>query len=297
MNTPDAASGRLPLEGAPPAARQSRLRGSPERASLRSPFNGASLAGRIARGALVPVAVALFWEVAARSGWLKSESLSYPSAILMAAVGVVLDGSLFKAAAQTFGGAVYGLAVGATAGILLGVAFGLSRTFSQLMRVTTESLRPIPSVALIPLALLIHGYGFKMESSIVAFSCFWPLLIITESAVRGIEPRLVEVARVLGLGLVRRVTKIVLPAALPRIFVGLRLAAAVSLVVSVTVEITANPMGLGYALIVAQESMRPDRVFAFIGWIGLIGWALNAVLLLAQRRFFGRMGNWAETTS
>ncbi len=249
---------------------------------------------RILKGLLLPVLVLVLWEWSARTGALQAQSLSYPSAILRAAVGVVLDGSLFKAALETFGGAVGGLAVGASAGILVGVAFGLSRTLAQLMRVSTESLRPIPSVALIPLALLIHGYGFKMESSIVAFSCFWPLLIVTEGAVRGIEPRLIEVAQVLNFNLVQRVTKIVLPAALPRIFVGLRLAAAVSLVVAVTVEITANPIGLGYALIVAQESMRPDKVFAFVGWIGLIGWALNASLLRAQRSWFGRMGNWAE---
>lgn len=249
---------------------------------------------RILKGLLLPVLVLLFWEWSARHGLLKAESLSYPSAIFRAAFGVVFDGSLLKAAMETFGGAMGGLVVGASAGILMGVAFGLSRTLSRLMRVTTESLRPIPSVALIPLALLIHGYGFKMESSIVAFSCFWPLLIITEGAVRGIEPRLIEVSRVLNFNLVQRVTKIVLPAALPRIFVGLRLAAAVSLVVSVTVEITANPMGLGYALIVAQESMRPDKVFAFIGWIGLIGWSVNASLLSVQLRWFGRMGNWAE---
>ena len=253
-----------------------------------------SLAGRIGRGALFPLAMLLFWEFSARSGMLKAESLSYPSAILRAAIGVAADGSLFLAALQTFGGALGGLAVGAIAGILVGVAFGLSYTLSQLMRVSMECLRPIPSVALIPLALLIYGYGFRMETSIVAFSCFWPVLIVTESAVRGIEPRLIEVARVLGLSLTERVTTIVLPAALPRIFVGLRLAAAVSLVVAVTVEITANPQGLGYALVVAQESMRPDRVFAFIGWIGLIGWAFNALLLRAQTHGFGRMGNWAE---
>lgn len=252
---------------------------------------------RIVKGLLLPVLVLVLWEWSARTGALQAQSLSYPSAILRAAVGVVLDGSLFKSALETFGGAVGGLAVGASAGILVGVAFGLSRTLAQLMRVSTESLRPIPSVALIPLALLIHGYGFKMESSIVAFSCFWPLLIVTEGAVRGIEPRLIEVAQVLNFNLVQRVTKIVLPAALPRIFVGLRLAAAVSLVVAVTVEITANPIGLGYALIVAQESMRPDKVFAFVGWIGLIGWALNASLLRAQRSWFGRMGNWAEQSA
>jgi len=108
---------------------------------------------------------------------------------------------------------------------------------------------------------------------------------------------LLEVSHVLGFNLYARITKIVLPAALPRIFVGLRLAAAVSLVVAVTVEITANPMGLGYALIVAQESMRPDRVFAYIGWIGLIGWLLNASLLRVQLKWFGRMGNWAEQSS
>jgi NitT/TauT family transport system permease protein len=250
---------------------------------------------RLVKGLVLPVAVLAFWEFAARTGLLKAESLSLPSAISRAAAGVVADGSLFTAAAQTFGGALYGLAVGASAGTLVGIAFGLSRVLAQLLRVVTEALRPIPSVALIPLALLIHGYGFTMEGSIVAFSCFWPMLIVTEAAVRGIEPRLLEVARVLGFNLPQRVLKIVLPAALPRIFVGLRLAAAVALVVSVTVEITANPMGLGYALIVAQEGMRPDRVFAFIFWIGLIGWALNALLLRAQRGWFGRMGNWAES--
>jgi ABC-type nitrate/sulfonate/bicarbonate transport system permease component len=250
--------------------------------------------GKLLKALLLPALILLWWEFAARSGMLKAESLSMPTAIFRAAWLVVVDGSLFKAAGETFGGAMYGLAVGGIAGTLAGIAFGLSRRLAQLMRMTTESLRPIPSVALIPLALLVHGYGFKMESSIVAFSSFWPMLIITESAVRGIEPRLLEVARVLNFNLPQRVGKIILPAALPRIFVGLRLAAAVALVVSVTVEITANPQGLGYALIVAQESMRPDRVFAFIFWIGLIGWAVNWSLLRAQQRWFGRMGNWAE---
>lgn len=251
---------------------------------------------RFFKGLLLPAALLLLWEASAGTGFLTAESLSHPSAVFRAAFGIAADGSLFKSVLETFGAAVGGLAAGSSAGILAGLAFGLSRRLAGLMRVSTESLRPIPSVALIPLALLIHGYGFKMESSIVAFSCFWPLLIITEAAVRGIEPRLIEVSRVLKFGMVDRVIKIVLPAALPRIFVGMRLAAAISLVVAVTVEITANPMGLGYALIIAQESMRPDRMFAFIAWIGLIGWALNASLLRAQQRWFGKMGNWAESS-
>ena len=249
---------------------------------------------RLLKGMALPLGLVLLWEIGAQSGYLIAESVSYPSAIARAAWGATLDGSLLRATRETFGAALAGMALGVALGIVTGIAFGLSRLTAALMRLSTESLRPIPSVALIPLALLIYGYGFRMEIAVVAFACFWPLLIITESAVHGIEPRLIEVSRALGFGLVARVTKIVLPAALPRVFVGLRLAAAVSLVVAVTVEITANPIGLGYALIVAQESMKPDRMFVFLIWIGFLGWLVNAVLLRAQQRWFGRMGNWAE---
>ncbi len=248
---------------------------------------------RLFQGILLPMLVLASWEWAALSGRLVAESLSHPSAIVRAIGQVMMDGSLWTALAQTLGGAASGWVLASLLGMLMGVALGLSRRFSDLMRMTIGTMRPIPSVALIPLALLIYGYGFKMEGSVVAFSSFWPVLIITESAVRGIEPRLLEVSRMLNLSLWQRTFKIVLPAALPRIFVGLRLAAAVALVVAVTVEITANPQGVGYALIVAQESMRADRVFAFIAWIGLVGWALNALLLRAQYRWFGHMGRWA----
>lgn len=249
---------------------------------------------RLLKGVVLPGALLLLWEFAARSGFIVADSMSYPSAIARAGWAAILDGALVQATRETFGAALAGMALGAVLGIACGIAFGLSRSLASLMRLSTESLRPIPSVALIPLALLVYGFGYRMEIAVVAFACFWPLLIITESAVRGIEPRLIEVSRALGLTLTQRVFKIVLPAALPRVFVGLRLAAAVALVVAVTVEITANPIGLGYALIVAQESMKPDRMFVFLIWIGFLGWLVNAVLLRAQQRWFGRMGNWAE---
>ncbi len=234
------------------------------------------------------------WEHLATSAETRMEVLSYPSAILAAIVEMLVDGTLLTAVPQTFGAAIWGMAVGAAAGVVIGIAFGMFPLLSRLMRVTTESLRPIPSIALIPLALLIHGFGYAMESSIVAIACFFPLLIITENAVHGVEPRLLEVARALGFGVVNTAVKIVLPAVLPQVFVGLRLAAAIALVVAVTVEITANPLGLGYALIVEQQSLRPDRVFALIFWIGLIGWLLHVFLTMAQSQAFGRAGRWAE---
>jgi NitT/TauT family transport system permease protein len=249
---------------------------------------------RALRGLVLPVALLSLWELASRAGFIVAESMSYPSAIVLAGYQAVRDGSLMQATLETFGAAFAGMAIGAVLGIGCGIAFGLWRLLASLMRLSTEALRPIPSVALIPLALLIYGFGYRMEIAVVAFACFWPLLIMTENAVRGIEPRLIEVSRALGFGVAARIVKIVLPAALPRVFVGLRLAAAVALVVAVTVEITTNPMGLGYALIVAQESMKPDRMFVFLVWVGFLGWLVNVVLMRAQQRWFGRMGNWAE---
>ena len=125
-----------------------------------------------------------------------------------------------------------------------------------------------------------------MEIAVIAFTCFWPMLLLSQAAVRNVEPRLLEVARVLGFAWWERVLKLVLPAALPRIFVAFRLCVGIALVVAVTTEIAANPQGLGYALMNAQQSLRPDLMFAMLLWIGLLGWGLGAGLLLLQRTWF-----------
>ena len=139
-----------------------------------------------------------------------------------------------------------------------------------------------------PIALIALGFGYRMEIVIVAFACVWPILILTRAAVRGIEPRLMEVARALRLPPAQRVCKIVIPAALPRIFVAFRLAAGIALIVAVTVEIAINPLGLGAGIMPAQQALRPDLMLAYLVWIGVIGYALNAGLVVAQRRLFGR---------
>ena len=107
------------------------------------------------------------------------------------------------------------------------------------------------------------------------------------AAIAEVEPRLVEVARVLGLGFFQRAAKILIPAALPRIFVGFRLGAGIALIVAVTVEIAANPIGLGYAIMMAQQALKPALMLAILLWIGILGFALNKALILTQQRFYG----------
>jgi len=116
------------------------------------------------------------------------------------------------------------------------------------------------------------------------------MLVLTQAAVAQVEPRLLEVSQVLGLSPWQRSVKIVLPAIVPRLFIALRLGVAVALVVAVTVEIAANPNGMGYAMMIAQQSLDPALMLAWLGWIGVLGYAINLVALALQRMVARRMG-------
>lgn len=240
------------------------------------------------KGLVVPAVLIVLAELAMRVYGSTSMSLAAPSDILAALARALADGSILVATRDTLVTAGAGLAIGGAVGLALGILFGLVRPLDRLMEVTIEAIRPIPSVAVLPIAMLVFGFGYGMEIAIVAFSCLWPIMIMTRSAMAGIEPRLMEVSRALRLSAFDRVRKIVLPAALPRIIVAFRLAAAVALVVSVTVEIAANPLGLGYGILVAQQGLQPALMLAYLVWIGIVGWGLNALLSLAQNRLFGR---------
>ena len=233
---------------------------------------------RLWRGALVPLAFLTLWEVSARTGFLPYESLSKPSAVAQALGRGLLDGSILLSTWQTCQSALLGLAIATLVGILLGSILGLFAPAARAAGPTFDALRAIPAIAWMPVGLLALGWGLAMESSIVAYACTWPILIASWSAVRGIEPRLLEVADVLQMGFAERLRKIVLPAAWGRIAVGLRIALGVSLVVAVTVEIAVNPRGLGYALVLAQQSLQADLMYAQIVWLALLGYGLNAAM-------------------
>jgi ABC-type nitrate/sulfonate/bicarbonate transport system permease component len=233
---------------------------------------------RILMGSILPALFIVIWEISSRIGMLTLESLSRPSDILRAGIGGLADGSILVATGQTFETALLGLTFAAVTGIIAGAALGLSPVLERVVDPTIEALRPIPAVAFIPLALMMFGFGVSMEATIVAYACVWPILIVTISAVRAIEPRLLEVAAILEMTFAERLRKIILPAAFARINVGLRVAAGIALVVAVTVEIVLNPRGLGYSLMLAQQSLRVDIMYAQLLWLCVIGYALNALM-------------------
>ena len=245
---------------------------------------------------LLPVATLALLEIWARAIHLQSDSLAPPSAVAVALVEAFQDGSVLIATRDTLIAAFAGLLIGGAIGLACGIALGIFHIFDRLMEVTIEAIRPIPSIALLPIALIALGFGYRMEIVIVAFACIWPILILSRAAVGGIEPRLMEVSRALRLSPANRVRKIIIPAALPRIFLAFRLAAGIALIVAVTVEIAINPIGLGAGIMTAQQALRPDLMLAYLLWIGLTGYVLNAGLVAAQRHLFGRAALVGETT-
>jgi ABC-type nitrate/sulfonate/bicarbonate transport system permease component len=242
----------------------------------------------VLRGLAFPLGLVLIAQIAATISHLQSDTLASPSAALVAGAHAFADGSILIATVQTLANAFGGLALGGGIGLIFGILLGSIAVADRLMEFSVEALRPIPSVALIPVAMLIFGFGFRMEIAIVSFASFWPVLILTRNAVANVDPALYDVARVLRLTPLARTLKIVLPAALPRIFVGFRLAAGIALTVAVTVEVSTNPLGLGYGMMLAEQSLHPELMLAYLLWIGIIGWALNFAITNAQRRLFGR---------
>ena len=240
------------------------------------------------RGFLLPLCLLALWEAGARAGLLPHDTMSRPSDIVPAGWAALRDGSLALATVQTFETALLGLVIGAAVGIALGIPLGLSPALEGVVGPSLDTLRPVPSVALIPLALLLFGFGVRMEVLVIAFACVWPVLVVAVGAVRAVDPRLIEVGRLLEAPPLGRMVRIVLPATLARIAVGIRVSAGVALVVAVTVEIVLNPQGLGYAMISASQSLRPELMWAELVWVGIVGWGFNAILLAVDRRWLAR---------
>ena len=242
-----------------------------------------------------PLAVVLGGELLARLTHMQSDSLAPPSLIAVGLWQSALDGTLWTATGQTLGAAFAGLVLGGGIGLLVGIAIGLAPKLADFSFLSIEMLRPLPAIALIPLAMLGFGFGYSMETAVVAFGTLWPVLILAQKAVQSVEPRLLDVAKMMRLRTGTTVWKVVLPAIMPRLVTALRLATGIALVVAVTVEITANPQGLGYALMMAQQTLRPAIMIAMLVWLGIIGWAINFIFVSIEARFFAYGGATQET--
>ena len=226
--------------------------------------------------------VALWW-AASHAGWVSRVFLPTPEATA-ASLGEGLRGDLLGYTLATVGRMLEGWLLASVFGVVLGAAIGVSPSVRAWVQPTLEFIRPLPASALLPLAISIFGLNPAMVLFVVAFGAMWPVLLATVHGFAAVEPRLSEVARCLQLPRAAFVWKIGLPNALPDILAGMRLSMTISLIVAVVGEMIASQSGLGQAILLAARSFRASELFAGIALLGLIGFASNALLAVAERK-------------
>jgi len=212
------------------------------------------------------------------------DSVAAPSAALRALGDGLWSGTLTGEIATTLESYLEGLAVATVVGVALGLAIGSWRTLLDALSVVIEFLRPIPAVALIPVAILFFGLGMPMRRFVVAYAAVWPILIGTLYGALGTDRVLHDVARTSGATRLGTVVRVTLPASLPSIATGIRVSAAVALQVAITAEFFIGTDGIGAYMKHERLSFHLPQLYAAILLTGALGYAINRALRTTERR-------------
>jgi ABC-type nitrate/sulfonate/bicarbonate transport system permease component len=237
-----------------------------------------------ALGVISVVAVLALLEALSRAGIVSERDIPPVSQVLQRLSEQFGKGEFWSAVGETLKGWGLGLAISIAAGVLIGLALGLSDMAYGALRVPIEFLRPIPSVALVPLAVLLYGTGIQSTLFLVCYAALWPILLNAIYGVRDVEPVALDTGRVYGLGRVARLRHIVLPSAVPYIATGVRVASSIALILAVTAELVIGSPGLGRSITVAESSGAVDLMYALVFATGVLGLALNFALTRVERR-------------
>ncbi|WP_327698835.1 ABC transporter permease [Streptomyces sp. NBC_00459] len=223
-------------------------------------------------------------EAVPRLGLVK-EAYFPPVARIAGALGDELsDDTFWTALGDTLTGWALGLAVAVGAGIVVGVVVSVVPYLREATASTIEFLRPIPSVALIPLAVLLYGSELRSVLLLVVYAAFWQVLVQVLHGIQDLDPVADETARSYGLGTWARIRHVLWPTALPYVMTGVRLAAAVALILTVTAELVIGAPGLGARIAVAQNSQAVPEMYALIVVTGLLGLVINVGARTVERR-------------
>jgi ABC-type nitrate/sulfonate/bicarbonate transport system permease component len=186
--------------------------------------------------------------------------------------------------APSLGRMLAGWLIAVVAGVAVGLGLGLGRRTADYAEPVLHFLRSAPGPALLPIFMLIFGIGTDMKIAFIAFGSVWPILLNTLDGVRTVDPRLIETARSLRLPRDVQIGRIVLPAAAPKIVAGMRISLSISLILMVISDMIASSGGFGFVLVSAQRSFAINDVWAGLVLLGIIGYALNTLFVVVERR-------------
>lgn len=244
-----------------------------------------AVSSRALRASAAIVALMAVWEVAPRIGLTDPVFLPPLSRVLVALTDLVTSGELTTHLQASLTRAAVGFAIAVVVAIPLGVAIGWYKPVSDFLNPILELFRNTAALALLPVFILVLGIGETSKIALVVYACTFPVLLTTISGVRTVDPLLVKSARSLGLAPVPLFQKVILPAAVPTIFTGIRMAGASSILVLIAAEMVGAKAGLGYLITYAQFNFQIEKMYAGIIAIAVVGVSINGVLLALERHF------------
>lgn len=227
---------------------------------------------------IIPIILLAIWEYAAGHGYIKATLMPPPSKIWKTLVTLTQKGTLQKNILVSLKRVLAGYLLGSLLGVVLGVAMGLFSTVRRLMTLVTDILRPIPLIAWVPVFILWLGIGEKTKIVVIALGTFWPVLINVIDGITYVDQKYLEVATIFCKGKADTIVHVILPAALPSIFTGLRLASGNALMGVVGAEMFAASAGIGYMVSNARELAQADKMLGGVFIIGILGWLLNLLV-------------------
>ena len=247
-------------------------------------FRLARSLGRVAERGIGIVLFLALWEALPRLGIVSDAYLSPPSAVLASIVQLLENGQLWKHVAASLQRSLWGLVLASVAGVVLGLLVGGFRRLAAIVDPVLQLFRQTSAFALFPVFILFLGIGELSKVAIIFWASFWPVLLSTVGGVKQVDRLLVNSA--LSMGASRRFVffKVVLPASLPSIFTGVRLAGAYSITALVAAEMIGAHSGLGFLTLNSQETFQIPTMYAGILLLATLGLLLNYLLALLERR-------------
>lgn len=243
---------------------------------------------------IAPVVVLIAWEWLAQSGWLSPQVLPAPSKVARTAFKLLLSGSLLNDLGVSLLRAAAGFAIGGGIGFALGTLVGFSRIAQALIDRSVQMIRAIPFLAMVPLVIVWFGVGEGEKIFLVSLGVAFPIYINTTLGIRQVDPKLLELGRVQGLGTWQTVRRIILPGALPSILTGVRYSLATAWLALVVAETIGAQSGLGFLAMDAREFLRTDVIVLTILIYALIGVAADSIARLLERRLLAWHPNYGD---
>lgn len=278
---------------------QSHVVGAADTAAPASRASGRSRApaATALKGLLGAAVVLSLWEVLRLADIIPASVVPSTWTIVSAMVGHLFTGDLLEPLGQTVTVWAFGLLGTIAVAVPLGLLVGLSRWADAATSMLFDIARPVPVVALVPVAVVLLGLGTRMQVPLIVLAAMWPLLYNTRYGVQNVDPSLLDSGRSVGLSRAALIRRVILPSALPSVLTGLRLSASIALVVTIVTELVAAAVGLGQYISLAQQAGQYADSLAGVLLAGILGCAINAGAVLLEGRALGWHRGMTEARS